>query len=296
MDHKKELQILKENIRTFSERSEISEKQRLLSLSLCINALLSDQDTTIPELYSRFSTELSENNLLSPTDRASFFAALTHSVTQQKKMIADGSFRENESTKSGAHGRIALVRNRYNEEAFSLFEPFVQGAKAEFLSSFSDACEEVFDNLCEFCILPIENTESGRLFGFYSMLDRYELKICATCTVEHDDSPDTVRYALVGKHLPRRIPKNTEWNLECCVSAQAEEFPYDIFRVAPIFDATPIKIDSLPILYDDGAHRIYFTFRLPRTMAYAFDFYLLSEHPRYTAIGLYPILNHEFNA
>ncbi|MBO5939152.1 MAG: hypothetical protein J6Q82_06605 [Clostridia bacterium] len=292
MDLTKEQQIFKENIRIFSERSAISERQRELSLDLCINALLAEKESDPLELYARFSSNFPSNSTFTSEDRAKFFARLAKSAPHQKTMITQTSFRDDESTQSGAHGRIALVRNRYNEEAFAIFDPFVQGAKAEFLSSFSDACEEVFDNLCEFCILPIENTESGRLFGFYSMLDRYELKICATCTVEHDDSPDTVRYALVGKRLPHRIPKNTEWNLEYCVSAESAEFPYDIFRVAPIFEATPIKIDSLPILYDDGAHRIYFTFRLPRAMAYAFDLYLSSEHPRYTAIGLYPILNH----
>ena len=291
MDQKKELQIFKENIRTFSERSAISKQQRELSLDLCFRALLAEKNASPLELYTRFCADFSKNEL-SAEDRASFFARLSNSVPHQKELITKTSFHDDESTKSGSHGRIALVRNRYNEEAFSIFEPFVQGAKAEFFSSFSDACEEVFDNLCEFCILPIENTESGRLFGFYSMIDRYELKICATCTVEHEDSPDTVRYALVGKHLPRRIPKNTEWNLECCISSEADQFPYDIFRVAPIFEATPIKVDSLPILYDDGAHRIYFTFQIPRMMAYAFDLYLLTEHPRYTAIGLYPILNH----
>lgn len=292
MEQKEERTILQDNIRVFSDRIVISKKQRDLSLEQWIHSLLSDKDTDLSKLYSLFGDALSQDHTLRAEDCASFCARLANSPHHQKVLTEQTSFHDQESTLSGSHGRIALVRNRYNEEAFSVFESFVLGAKAEFFSSFSDACEEVFDNLCEFCILPIENIENGRLFGFYAMLDRYELKICATCTLEHEDSHDSVRYALVGKRLPRRIPKNIEWNMEFCLSAEAEDFPYDIFRVAPIFQATPIKIDSLPILYDDGAHRIYFTFRIPRTMAYAFDLYLLSEHPRYTPIGLYPLFEH----
>ena len=290
MEQKEGRTILAENIRIFSERITISTKQRELALEQWSNTLLALKDTNPNDLYERFCSALPKDTSLCAEDRAAFCAHLAKSPAHQKKLATIASFHDLDLAQSGSHGRIALVRNRYNEEAFAVFEPFIQGAKAEFFSSFADACEEVFDNLCEFCILPIENTENGRLFGFYAMLDRYELKICATCTLEHEDSHDSVRYALVGKHLPRRIPKNSEWNMECCISAQAEDFPYDIFRTAPLFHATPIKIDSLPLLYDDGAHRIYFTFRIPRAMAYAFDLYLRLEHPRYAPIGLYPLL------
>lgn len=293
MDHNKEQTILENNIRVFSERISLSIRQRDLALEQWINSLFSLKDTDPSVLYTRFCEKLSSDGFLQAEDRANFCARLVKIPAHQKNLSTQTGFYDQESAQSGSHGRIALVRNRYNEEAFSVFEPFVQGAKAEFLSSFSEACEEVFDNVCEFCILPVEDVENGRLFGFYAMLDRYELKICATCTLEHEDSHNSVRYALVGKHLPRHIPKATEWNMEFCLSAESEDFPYDIFRIAPIFQATLIKIDSLPILYDEGAHRIYFTFRIPHTMAYAFDLYLMNEHPRYTPIGLYPILENE---
>ncbi len=290
MEKKEEIKILCDNIEIFSNRKALSEKQRALALSQWIHRLLSESEDTPTAIYEHFCAPLARQELLTPEDRANLCAQLANDPSLQKKLIASSPLQSNEAAASGSHGRIALVRNRYNEEAFSIFERSVQGAKPEFFSSFSDACEEVFDNLCEYCILPVENTGDGRLFGFYSMIDRYELKICAVCELETENTPETIRYALVGKHSPRRLPKNTDWNFECYISAEAEAFPYDIFRVAPIFEATPIKIDSLPILYDDRAHRFYLTFRIPRHLAYAFDLYLSKEHPRYTAIGLYPIL------
>ena len=291
MDQKEEQAILCENLRIFSERDALSQKQRELALSLWIRRLLEEKESDPSVLYERFRTSLLKNGGIRVEDQAAFCATMAKLPVFQKRLLSHTILQKAEPAASGSHGRIALVRNHYNEEAFSHFESSILGAKAEFFSSFSDACEEVFDNLCEFCILPIGNTADGRLFGFYSMLDRYELKICAACELESDTSPDAIRYALIGKHLPRRIPQNAEWNFEFYLSAETEDFPYDIFRVAPIFEATPVKIDSLPILYDDKTNRIYLTFRLPKAMAYAFDLYLSQEHPRYTAIGLYPILN-----
>ncbi|MBQ2999621.1 MAG: hypothetical protein IJD64_04090 [Clostridia bacterium] len=290
MEKKEEIKILCDNIEIFSNRKTLSEKQRALAMSQWLSRFLSESDDTPSHLYDRFCSSFTTEEIPTPEDRALLCAQLANHPSFQKKLLSHSPLEGREGAASGSHGRIALVRNRYNEEAFSIFEHTVQGAKPEFFSSFSDACEEVFDNLCEYCILPVENTGDGRLFGFYSMIDRYELKICSVCELETESPPETIRYALVGKHLPRRIPQNTDWNFECCVSAEAEEFPYDIFRVAPVFSATPIKIDSLPILYDDRAHRFYLTFRVPRHLAYAFDLYLSKEHPRYTAIGLYPIL------
>lgn len=290
MEKKDELKILCNNIEIFSERKALAKKQRVLALSQWINALLSETEYDPTQLYDQYCSSFSEKDLLSAEDRATICATMAKKPSLQKKLVANSPLEVGETAASGSHGRIALVRNRYNEEAFSLFERSVQGAKPEFFSSFSDVCEEVFDNLCEFCILPVENTGDGRLFGFYSMIDRYELKICAVCELETENASETIRYALVGKHLPRRIPKDANWNFECYISAEAEEFPYDIFRVAPIFEAMPIKIDSRPILYDDRANRVYLTFRIPRHLASAFDLYLSKEHLRYTAIGLYPIL------
>jgi len=290
MDKKEEFKILRNNVEIFSQRQQLSEKQRTLALSQYVNRLLAEPFEDPNRLYEQFCSSFANQELLSPEDRAFLCARLASNPAVQKTLMLHSELHAEENAASGSHGRIALVRNRYNEEAFSIFERSVQSAKTEFFSSFSDACEEVFDNLCEFCILPVENTGDGRLFGFYSMIDRYELKICAVCELESETAPETIRYALVGKHLPRRIPKNATWNFECYVSAEAEDFPYDIFRVAPIFEATPIKIDSLPILYDDRANRFYLTFQLPQHLAYAFDLYLSKEHPRYTAIGLYPLL------
>lgn len=287
MKRSEALKILSHNIDAFSTRIDLSDRQRKICLSQFFDALSDDVEESAETLYRRFVSALP---LCSYEDRASFCIHLAQVSHHQAKLWERMDLDSEDETLAGAHGKIAFVRNRYNEQAFSVFEPLVIGARAEILSSFTDACEDVFDNRCEYCILPIENTGDGRLFGFYSMLDRYELKICASCTLEHESTPDTIRYALVGKHLPNRIPKTTEWFYEFSLASENDEFPYDIFSVAPIFSAKLLQIDSLPLQYDDLARRIYFTFHADKVQAAALDLYLSAEHPGLTVLGLYPML------
>ena len=61
-------------------------------------------------------------------------------------------------------------------------------AKACYADSFSAVCEQVFDGQCEYCILPLENTQDGKLVRFYGLIEKYELKIALTCKVTTSDT------------------------------------------------------------------------------------------------------------
>ncbi len=275
--------ILADNLRIFSERGELSAKQRrLCAEELCLRWSQSEPDQTAQERYRSFCGLIPD---AMPEDKALLCRHLSGRLKEKE------GFGGEDMGVAGSHGRIALVRNRYTEEAFSCFSEIVSGAKPHYPSSFTEVCEEVFDHRCEFGILPVENTQDGRLFSFYTMLNRYELRICADCVLETEGPAGVIRFALIGRHMPDRLPREVDgWNLECSVTAPIGEFPADILRVAPMFGATLQKIDSLPVLYDDGLARFYFTFRLPRKEAIAQDLYLTMEHPYYAPIGYYPSL------
>ena len=287
MDKTEELKILCDNIRLLSQRIDLSDRQRKICLSQFSTRLLTEKHPSPEQLYQSFAEALPNRSC---EDLAGFCVRMSQSAQHQGRLLERILSDAEEETSPGAHGRIAFVRNRYNEKAFSIFESLVVGARTEVFSSFTDVCEDVFDNRSEFCILPVENTGDGRLFGFYSMIDRYELKICASCTLENEHAPDTVRYALVGKHLPTRIPKAAPWMYECSVVSEHGDFPYDIFRIANIFSAKLLQVDSLAMQYDDRARRIYFTFQADQAKAAALDLYLSEEHPSFASIGLYPVL------
>ncbi|MBQ9085752.1 MAG: hypothetical protein IJY47_01040 [Clostridia bacterium] len=289
MTQSEQIRILRNNIRIYSDRSALSQQQKQLCVSQAIDRWLRTASPQEPDiLYRLFLRQFPE---MTEADRARFCLSLVETLPNQNTLLFDKFFlgAEEEAT-VGSHGGIALVRNRYNERAFTILSPTVIGAKQYPAPSFSDACEDIANNRCKFSILPLENTHDGRLFGFYAMLDRYELKICAVCSLETENLVGNTRYALVGRSLPDRIPKHCTWSFECSIATAAGSFPHDILTVAAIFHAELLSIDSLPVLYDEELQRFYFAFRIPKEHAMAFHLYCSMEHSRYTPIGLYPIL------
>lgn len=289
MQREQAIQILSNNIQVFSERAVGAERQRRICVRQLLERVYAQTPSPSPDAFwEQFQHALPQSN---GHDRA--LACLY--LSERFHETAASSFGlwsdPSEHHAPGAHGKIGLVRNRLNEAAFHLFSEVTVSAKASYLPSFSEACEDVFDNRCEFGILPIANTSDGKLFGFYSMLDRYELRICAVCHLETEHLESTVRYALVGKHLPTRIPKHAEWNFEGVLVTEIGRFPKEIFDVSSEFGAELIQIDSIPLLYDDGLQKIYFTFRISPQNAPAFHLYLSREYARYSLIGCYPLLN-----
>lgn len=272
------------NIREFSRRRRISEAQRSGSVSELLDLIVK---STAKKRSSEVCRELKEVLPDSTReDRAELCMILGSSpfgVEMREKVFSS------EDVAAGSHGKIALVRNKFNELAFSCFSRIIKRPKESFVSSFTAACEEVYDGVSEFCILPIENSQNGRLFGFYSMLDRYELRICAVCEAESGDGLEgNVKYALVGRALPDRIPKDSKWYLELSVVSDSGAVLSEIAQVSRVFGAELIKIDSLPVEYYEGLQKYYFTFGLAESNIPAFDLYLTEEYDSYTAVGIYP--------
>ncbi len=285
MISRENFQIHCDNLTVFSHRAEMTATQRKLTLKLAIEELLSDSKSPA-ELFDLFSQSIEAPRA---EDKAIFCKHLLSS-TQKAEAHFRGFFADGERAQAGAHGRVALVNNPYNDEAFSRFSRAIVNPKKAYFPSFIEMCESVIDGKCEFCVLPMENTRNGRLFGFYDMIDRYELKICAVTELDAEEAVGRTRYGLIGKSRPDRIPKNSLWNFEFSVVAESERFPTDILQIAPIFEATALKIDSIPLRYDEDSQRIYFSFRLPESFVPAFDLYLSKEHSRYTTIGYYPLI------
>ena len=288
MTDEQAIEIFSENLQILSDRTKDTERQREICVRQLLDRLCISQSAPSPrDCYDAFQRIVTSSR---PSDRALLCLSAFEASGVGEIPSYDFFFPATEETPTQIHGKIALVRNRLNERAYQIFSKAITAAKGYELPSFSGTCEDVFDNRCEFGILPLENTTDGRLFGFYGMLDRYELRICAACHLEPENAEGSVRYALVGKKLPSRIPKGVEWNLECAIVTQIGNFPTDILEIAPLFDAELLKIDSLPLQYDDRLQKIYFTFRLPASKAAALHFYFTTEYARYSLLGVYPIL------
>ncbi|MBQ8849811.1 MAG: hypothetical protein IJ011_05735 [Clostridia bacterium] len=273
-----------ENIGEFSRRQNIAEEQRRLSVSELVETFVSgDFGREAGDVCEEFRKKLPMSTY---EDRARLCMALGASRRYGTELWRHSFF--GEEIAAGSHGKVALVRNRYNESAFSCFSKVITTPKEVFSPSFSAACEDVYDSRCEFCILPVENSRNGRLFGFYSMLDRYELKICAVCEPDSESVEGSAKYALVGRAIPDRVPKNAHWSFEFSVISDNGKALSDISGVADIFGARLSKIDSLPVEYDSGLQKYYFTFDLPEKNIPPFHLFMSEEYTRYTLVGLYP--------
>ena len=279
------IKVYCENIAEFSRRSSISEAQR----RVMVNELSTSLVEGSAHLGAREICHLFKGMLPKSCyeDRAMLCMTLGASPRYSADMRKSSLF--GEQIAAGLHGKVSLVRNNYNELAFARFSKIITRPKEIFSSSFVSVCEDVYDNRSEFCILPVENSQSGRLFGFYSMIDRYELKICAVCELEAEgESEGSVKYALVGRSLPDRVPKRSRWNFEFSVISEDGAAFFDIKRASEVFGARLVKIDSLPVEYDGGSQKYYFTFDLPWANIAAFDLFLSEEYARYTSVGAYP--------
>ena len=97
-----------------------------------------------------------------------------------------------------ARGRIAYMPAAFADKAYLRLSALVESPRAAAPASFVDACEEVRSGLCEYCILPLENTHSGRLTAFTRLILRYDLQVVAVCDLENGAAEGQItRFALL---------------------------------------------------------------------------------------------------
>ena len=97
-------------------------------------------------------------------------------------------------------GRIAYMPAAFADKAYLALSAAVENPRAASTASFVDACEEVRSGLCEYCILPLENTHSGKLTAFTRLMLRYNLRVVAVCDLENGAAEEG--YFPAPLHLP----------------------------------------------------------------------------------------------
>lgn len=190
---------------------------------------------------------------------------------------------------ASALGKIAYVHNKRNDDAFLLISGKLGNAKAMYVGSFSESCEAVFDNKSEYCLLPIENRIDGKLYSFYSMLDKYELKICRTVSLSGDEDSQNVTLALASKSLPtlKSLPRSCR--LEFSVVRERSDEVGSIISISEFLGARVSSLGTQPIPYDDLKQRCYFAFDFHGASPLPLIMYMLLEYPRSSIIGIYQI-------
>lgn len=106
-----------------------------------------------------------------------------------------------------ARGRVAYMPGSFADKAYLRLTANLHNPRADATSSFVDACEEVHSGLAEYCILPLENANNGRLIAFTRLILRYRLQIVAVCDLENRAADgQATRFALLREGEEGRFP------------------------------------------------------------------------------------------
>lgn len=282
----RDISIHLNNLQILDQRRKLNDAQTELTVDM-LSELLYRADSPA-DAYRHFRETFENADMIS---KARFCKNAYNAYKKSEKETERPDFYDvQDSVPAGAHGKIAIVRNRYNESAYTALSKFVSRAKLVYAPSFISACEDAYDGKCQYCILPVADSQNGRMFGFYSAIDRYELRVCASCNVDAENASESVKYALVGRVLPDRAHKSNQRRFEFSVISHTGKIIAEITEAATVFGADLAAVDSLPVEYGDELQKYYFTFRMPAADIRGLDLYLSEEYASYAPVGYYPIV------
>ncbi|MBQ9806838.1 MAG: hypothetical protein IJW49_10100 [Clostridia bacterium] len=199
-----------------------------------------------------------------------------------KHDIPEFFFSETETPDDSAKGRVIYQRSNYADLAFRHFFGGQDSVHALYTHSFSVVCEEVMRGNCEYCILPLE-TSSDR------MIDRYSLKIVASCDIPIEDGKKMIRFALLRRSLvPLFQPIDGNTLFECVIPLTDSLSVADLLLAAECCGLKLCRIDSGFYLIDESSvHAIHTVFSIGQGDLCSYLVYLAMQTPDFEMIGLY---------
>ena len=209
-------------------------------------------------------------------------------IPAPQNLWQDFFFPSGEELSSFSFNRISYQKNSYTELAYQRFSKLLGEARASYAHSFPSVCEDVYNGLSEYCILPIENSAEGRLSSFIRLISQYDLKIAATCDVKIGEDKVT-RFALLRRSITKlrvsaELPQYYEFSCQLSEDPRAE----DLLMAASLCGLTAESADIKMEKTSDSA--LHCVLRLEKGDLPAFLLYLAMEVPTANPIGLYPNL------
>ena len=290
MNEKNLILSVRDNLTELKNRTDIINEQRSILVSELADLIIGKFGSDSPEMiYKEF---LSAIGTAEVTDKLIFTEKLTANYSNEDLIRLLLSADSDELAPAGAHGKISYIRNRYNDEAYSKFSSVIPYTKPLYLSDFEECCDAISTGAAEFTILPLEDSVDGTMFGFYSLLDRYGLKIVNVCNVEREDNSKVIRYALAGRYFrfdrSDKEKKDAKRIFEFTMTHSPSTKLIDLFSAATLCNAYEHRATSLPLPFGDNMARFYHSFIITRkTRFLPFLFFLSLEYPQYSPIGIY---------
>lgn len=153
---------------------------------------------TVPPLSERISP-VNREAIARMSVRSGLYARLLLYAMLEERIPAAAPMKPTSSPLPAAvRGRIAYMPAAFADKAYLKLAVAVNNPRAAATASFVDACEEVRGGLCEYCILPLENTHNGKLTAFTRLILRYNLQVVAVCDLENGATEGQItRFALL---------------------------------------------------------------------------------------------------
>ncbi|MBQ8431901.1 MAG: hypothetical protein IJX28_03360 [Clostridia bacterium] len=247
-----------------------------------------------PPMFPPRSSSIRENRQaltqlqgIRATWQSAFLCIEMRKILQERHLLSPSLFfPDPELADLREDARVVYQRNSYSDSAFLCFSKKKKHLQATYTHSFQAACEDVYNGLCELCILPVETSAEGQLSSFSKLIDRYELKIVSICEILGTDASKATRFALLQKQLPTVWPTGKETFLEISLPLEESPSPAAILLAAELCGLRPYRLDSIPAASSQG-FSARFVFRTDHADLYAYLLYLAMEAPHYIPVGIY---------
>ncbi|MBE6592778.1 MAG: hypothetical protein E7642_02155 [Ruminococcaceae bacterium] len=281
------LNTLRDNLALLNKRKEINTEQYLLTLTSMAKAVCEDlQYNELSEICDAYRSAVGRDSYVEKKALYETILKTPRLWEEVKGLLTIGN---NDYAKTDTNKKIAYLKNNFNDVAYEKLSVNLHNARPMFVDSPEGACEAVANGIAQACILPIEDLRGGKLFGFYRLLDRFDLKITNVCSIDSEDDISNIKYALISKKCQDPweldLPKKN-YVFEFSTLSTNADFIEDLMSFARSCDALPITIDSKPIQYDPQLKRYIFSFLL--RSSYEFLMYPPLVLTGYSPIGFYP--------
>ena len=234
---------------------------------------------------------------LSFTERMIICDNIAKRLFTDKRLASDLLFSgESEEISSAASERIAYLKNSYNDNVYMQFSALFSSPRAAYFESITDVCESVYNENCEYCILPIETSSDGKLTAFYEIILKYGFKIAAVYDLSHSEDKKYTRYALLSKKLRREASKEAAIKSKSKVrffefAVECDEYPTitDILCAADYCSMKLRRIDTLNFISEKSQKSplICPVFRIDSSDFLTFMTFLSIDCPDFYTIGIY---------
>lgn len=262
---KSNFEIISENLGIYSERAAVESDATEYWLMRASEVLTEDELKVLCKaLDERKAAFLSEKVSLTGK-KIDFHPDITLSVPERKENC------------------VSLVENALSESALKTFFG-TSHTKKVIKNNFIDIFEDVYGGGASYCIAPVENTDSGKLISFYSLISNYNFKIIKTCDVEHTGGDGSTKFALIS---PAPVYFGGR-NIEISVTPRDTEKIGRILRTATFMGLKMKRIDSVPFAHITGEYSFYILFEANDTGAVTnLLTFLCLDEISFTPIGIF---------